>query len=147
MPKKKTHKLIVNYTIPYFVFCISSTEKGFVVSNELNGLLELNLSLSKQIELLMGGNIKTFETFSFQPEDLSLMYTLISISSKTGSLMENYRNLDYFLIISGTDISTIMKPDIIRKMKSPLLITFTEIEIKLKKEKEVFQEILQQLWL
>jgi hypothetical protein len=147
MQKKKSHKLIVNYTIPFVVFGIASNEKGFVVSNELNTLLELNLSLTNQIEIIIGGNVKLFETFSFKSEDSVLVYSLISISSKAGPLLENYRNLDYFLIFSGTEISTINKEQIIEKIKSPLFLIFTEVEISSKKEKEVFQTILQQIWI
>ena len=147
MPKKKTHKLVVNYTIPYFVFGIVSGEKGFVVSNELNSLLELKLRLFNQIELIISGNAKSFETFSFKPEDSGVIYSLISISSKTGSLIEPYRNLDYFLVVSGTESPTINKKQIIENIKSPLILAFSEIVIKAKKEKEIFQEILQQIWI
>ncbi len=147
MPKKKPQKLIVNYTIPYFVFGIVSGEKGFVISNELNNLLHLKLRLFNQIELLISGNVKFFETFSFKPEDTSLTYSLISTSSKTGPLIELYRNIDYFLIISGTESATIHKKEIIGKIKSPLILAVSELEIKGKKEKEILQEILQQIWI
>lgn len=147
MPKKKSHKLVVNYSIPFMVYGISSNEKGFIISNELNNLIEIKLSLSKQIELLIAGNVKFFETFSFKNEDSGIMYSLISISSKAGPLIEFYKNLDYFLIISGTESSAINKKQIIEKIKSPLILAFSEIEVKAKKEKEVFQEILQQIWI
>jgi hypothetical protein len=147
MPKKKTHKLVVNYTIPYFIFGIVSCEKGVIVSNELNCLFELKLSLFNPIEIQAGGNIKSFERFSCQFDDSDINYSLISISSKTGPLIETYRDIDYFLIISGTESATINKEQILEKINSPLILAFSEIVIKTKKEKEFFQEILQQIWI
>ena len=105
------------------------------------------IRLFNQIELIISGNAKSFETFSFKPEDSGVIYSLISISSKTGSLIEPYRNLDYFLVVSGTESPTINKKQIIENIKSPLILAFSEIVIKAKKEKEIFQEILQQIWI
>ncbi|MBI5539767.1 MAG: hypothetical protein HY951_06885 [Bacteroidia bacterium] len=146
MAKKKSHKLIVNYSIPFTVFGIISSEKGFVVSNELNNLLNTNLSLTKQIELIINGNVKLFDAFSFRTDDTGMMYSLLSISSSTGPLIEFYKNIDYFLIISGT-IETINVKEIINNIKSPIFLAVSRVEIKQKKEKEIFQEILQQLWI
>ena len=101
----------------------------------------------EEIELLIGGNIKLFEAFSYKPDDSNIMYSIVSISSKTGPLIENYRNLDYFFIISGVESATINKRQIIDKVKSPIFMTSTVVEIKLKKEKDFFQTILQQLWI
>lgn len=147
MAKKKSHKLIVNYSIPFNVFGIVSDEKGFVVSNELNNLLNINLRLTKQIELTVSGSVKLFDAFSFKTDDSSIIYSLISISSSTGPLIEFYKNVDYFLIVSGTEATVLNKKDIKNNIKSPLFLAISDVDIKIKKEKEIFQEILQQLWI
>ena len=135
MPKKKTHKVIVNYTIPFSVIGIASNKKTFVVSNELNRLLEINLSLVHPVELLINENKKIFDTFSFQPDEADCIFSLISNHGTSGSLLENYHNLDYFFIISGSEQTNIDIVKILKNNKSSVFLAVTEIVIKAKKRK------------
>lgn len=142
--KKATIKLDVNFDIPFFAFGISSSEKILAVSIEFNKLLELNLSLSKSIEIKRINNI-VFNVFSFYNHDNDVNYFLIANKSKDGCLFDIYKNIDYLFIVSSNEQKTINTNEMLKKIKSKIFLLVTELKISTKKEKKIINDLLYQL--
>jgi len=144
--KKTSSKLIVNFDISYSLFGISSSEQIFVASIELNKLIKINLSLCKSLELKRNSNLLSFSTFSFNNHDCNLNYSLISNKTKDGFLLENYKNLDYLFIVSSNEQNMLFKQDLFKKLRSEIFIVVSELKLTNKKEIELINNVLYQLW-
>lgn len=147
MPIKKTNnKLTASFNISFLLFGISSSEKIFVASIELNKLINICLSLCKPLEIVQNNNKLSFSTFSFNNIDSGLNFSLISNKSKDGFLLDSYRNLDYLFIVSSNEQNVLYKQDLLKKMQSEIFIVASEIKITNKKERETINNLLYQLW-
>lgn len=136
----------MNFDILFLTFGISTSEKIFVASIELNKLVKINLSLCKSVELERNNNKLSFSTFSFNNDDCNLNYSLISNKTKDGCLLENYKNLDYLFIVSSNEQNMLFKQDLLKKLHSEIFIVVSELKLTNKKEIELINNILYQLW-
>jgi hypothetical protein len=117
-----------------------------VVSNELNRILDINLIQLQTIKFLNGETSKEFNAYNYFSEENNFMFSILSNHGTEGALIENYRTLDYFLIISGEN-QPIADNQTIKKIKeSQLFLAASYLSIKSQKENRIFQEIVNQLW-
>jgi len=99
--KKKKHKLTFQLDFNFFLLGISSSENDYRLSWEINKILEISLrkgtdhiTKRKEIE-------QVFLVYTFNDEEGYLQYFLIANKSENGYLIEELRNIDYFLQIHG----------------------------------------------
>lgn len=146
MESKIVHKLKMHKPISFLVAGIASHEKIFVVSNELNRLFNINLENLQTVEIIKGVVYKKFNAYSYTCEESGFLYSILSNQSSEGVLIDNYKTLDYFFIISGDSQPTDDNMHISKLKKSKLFLASTYLEISSPKEKKMFQEIISQLW-
>ena len=115
--KKKKHKLTFQLDFDFFLLGISSSENDYRLSWEMNKALEISLKKNadhitkkKEIE-------QVFLVYTFYDEEVFLQYSLIANKSEKGYLIEELRNIDYFLQIHG-DLSDNQKQQIISSIKN-----------------------------
>ena len=115
--KKKKHKLTFQPDFSFFLLGISSSENDYRLSWEMNKALEISLkkgtdhiTKKKEIE-------QVFLVYTFYDEEVFLQYSLIANKSEKGYLIEELRNIDYFLQIHG-DLSDNQKQQIISSIKN-----------------------------
>ena len=115
--KKKKHKLTFQLDFNFFLLGISSSENDYRLSWEMNKALEISLkkgtdhiTKKKEIE-------QVFLVYTFYVEEVFLQYSLIANKSEKGYLIEELRNIDYFLQIHG-DLSDNQKQQIISSIKN-----------------------------
>ncbi len=115
--KKKKHKLTFQLDFDFFLLGISSSENDYRLSWEMNKALEISLkkgtdhiTKKKEIE-------QVFLVYTFYDEEVFLQYSLIANKSEKGYLIEELRNIDYFLQIHG-DLSDNQKQQIISSIKN-----------------------------
>jgi len=146
MGGKIVHKLKIQKPISFLVAGISSHEKIFIVSNELNRLFNIKLDGLQTIDSLKGDTLKHFNAYSYTSEESGFLYSIISNRGSEGVLADNYRTLDYFFIISG-ESKPVTENLFINKMKSSkLFLAVSYLDINSPKEIKLFQEIVNQLW-
>jgi hypothetical protein len=146
MGSKIVHKLKIQKPISFLVAGIASHEKIFVVSNELNRLFCINLDRLQTVDYIKGLTHKKFNAYSFNSEENGFLYSILSNQSSDGVLIDNYKTLDYFFIISGEN-QPIADDLLINKMKkSKLFLASSYLDTTSPKENKLFQEIVNQLW-
>lgn len=146
MANKIVYKLKIQKPISFLVAGIASHEKIFVVSNELNRLCNINLNHLQTIDYIKGDAHKHFNAYSFTSEENGFLYSILSNNGSEGVLIDTYRTLDYFFIISG-DFQPVADNLMINKIKkSKLFFATSYIDTNSPKGKKLFQEIVNQLW-
>ena len=144
MGSKIVHKLKIEKPISFLAIGIASHEKIFVVSNELNRIFSINLDRLQTIDHIKGDTHKQFNAYSFNSEENGFLYSVLSNQGSEGVLVDNYRTLDYFFIISGESQPTADNCYITKMKESKLFLAVSFLDTS--KEKKQFQEIVSQLW-
>ena len=115
--KKKKHKLTFQPDFSFFLLGISSSENDYHLSWEMNKVLEISLRKGAD-HITKRKNIEqVFLVYTFYDEKVYLQYSLIVNKSEKGFLIEELRNIDYFLQIHG-DLSDNQKQQIISSVKN-----------------------------
>ena len=122
MGKRKIIKLELDEDYDFLMLGLVSTAKDYRVCFQINKLLELDLSKQKDIELKTSktGNTDHFSFYEFINEDHEEFY-LICNKGKTTSLIPEYKQLDYFLIVKN-QLADLEESDMVKKLKSISLI-------------------------
>jgi len=144
MGSKIVHKLIIEKPISFLAIGIASHEKIFVVSNELNRIFNINLDRLQTIDHIKSDTHKKFNAYSFNSDENGFLYSVLSNQGSEGVLIDNYRTLDYFFIISGESQPTADNCYITKMKESKLFLAVSFLDTS--KEKKQFQEIVSQLW-
>lgn len=115
-----TKKLKLDY-IPEFEFLllgIVSYDRDYRLGWEINK--ELNIDLQRvddhNIKHKKTGREQYFSCFTFSDENTYLDYKLLSNRSDNGFLLDDLRNIDYLIVITGEYYSSLA-----REMKNKLL--------------------------
>jgi len=126
---KKSHKLIVEDDFHFFLVGISSHENDYRLSWAINTHLKMALKRADNLQI-HNPRIKQDQEFSlYQFTDLEtvLHYNLIANRCDNGFLLEEMKNIDYVLKITG-DASKNFPGQLVNKLKKIDIIT-TAFEI------------------
>ena len=99
--KKKKHKLTFQLDFNFFLLGISSSENDYHLSWEINKKLKISLRKSTDHVIKREEIEQAFSVYTFSDEEVYLQYFLIANKSENGYLIEELRNMDYFLQIHG----------------------------------------------
>lgn len=116
--KKKSHKLIYEPDYSFLLIGISSHENDYHISWLINLKLGLGLRKVRNLQIFNKklGETQEFSIYSFENDERSLQYNLISNRCDNGFLIEEIKNIDYLLQILG-DISEKDQEKIINTLK------------------------------
>ncbi len=99
----KKIKLAYTQNYDFLLIGISSDEREHKFIWGLNQLLLVQFSKTENHRAFHKklAEEQEFSAFSFTDEDTLIEYRIISNKSETGILMDELRNIDYFLIVNG----------------------------------------------
>ena len=117
MVKKKKHKLTFQLDFNFFLLGIASSENDYRLSWEINKKLKISLRKSTDHVIKREEIEQTFLVYTFSDEEVYLQYFLIANKSENGYLIEELRNMDYFLQIHG-DLTDKQQEQIISSVKN-----------------------------
>jgi predicted mannosyl-3-phosphoglycerate phosphatase (HAD superfamily) len=120
---KKVHKLEENTRADFQLIGISSYENDYRVCWDLNNCLKTELQRIENFEVV-DSKTKTsqeFPVFQFEDENKYIDYKFIGNRCENGFLVKEWKNMDYFLKISG-EITAKELTDILNKIKKSKLI-------------------------
>lgn len=136
--KKKTHKLSLSAEYGFSLIGIVTQEKDYKISWEINKLLGIELSKSKNLEINTNKKdiIKSFTVHTYLNNDLMINYNLISNKCENGVLLNQFKNIDFlFKIDVENNFNEII--EFINKIKSlSEIISVFEIKTSELKEKQ-----------
>ena len=115
--KKKKHKLTFQLDFNFFLLGISSSENDYRLSWEMNKKLEICLRKGTDHVIKRKEIEQVFLVYTFYNEAVYLHYSLIANKSENGFLIEELRNIDYFLQIHG-DLTDNQQQQIISSIKT-----------------------------
>lgn len=124
MEKKKIHKLSVSRKQDFFLVAVSSHENDYRVSWSINNSLNLKLTRSDNLKIY-NDRLKEeqeFSNFSYDDTELYIRYNLISNRCSNGFLLHEYKNIDFFLQLTG-ELAENQINDIVSKLKQIDIIT------------------------
>jgi hypothetical protein len=141
MPKK-VHKLSEKEDYRFKLAGISSAENDYKLSWALNQILGINLVRLDNLEVYHKrlDDKQAFSQFEYFDEETLVQYRLISNRSVNGYLLEEMKNLDYLLQISG-DMDEAWLENLIEKMNSidGIILAFPLDPTTLKSRKKLLQ--------
>ena len=119
---RKVIKLQLDHDFDFVLLGLVSTAKDYRICFQLNKLLELDLCKQKDIELKTNktGNTDHFSFYEFVNGD-QVEYYFICNKGKTTSLIPEYKQLDYFLIVKNQLFDS-TESELIKKLNSTSLI-------------------------
>lgn len=115
--KKRKHKLTFQLDFNFFLLGISSSENDYRLSWEINKKLKISLRKSTDHVIKREEIEQAFSVYTFSDEEVYLQYFLIANKSENGYLIEELRNMDYFMQIHG-DITDRQQEQIISSVKN-----------------------------
>jgi len=138
MMKKRLHKLAVEPDYRFFLIGISSHENDYHICWAINQ--KLNLTLQKRANyVLFNPKLNTDQEFSFyayEDEESFLTYYLLSNRCDDGFLVEEFRNIDFFMQVHG-DLSEEEEEKLIRNLRSiPVISTSFVIDPRTLKSRD-----------
>ncbi|MBN2520972.1 MAG: IPExxxVDY family protein [Bacteroidales bacterium] len=122
--KKRTHKLDYQPEFEFDLIGISSHENDYRISWAFNKEMKLIFVKTNDLEIESTNKdeIQKFSKFTCLDEDSLNTYHLISNRCDNGFLLDEFKNLDYFLLVLG-EYDNYFIDDLIKKIKSIDLIT------------------------
>lgn len=120
---KKVHRLEESTRADFLLIGISSYENDYRVCWDLNNCLKTDLQRIENFEVV-DNKTKTsqeFPVFQFEDENKYIGYKFIGNRSENGFLVKEWKNIDYFLKISG-EITTKELSETLNKIKKSKLI-------------------------
>jgi hypothetical protein len=126
---KKSHKLIVEDDFQFFLVGISSHENDYRLSWAINTHLKMALKRSENLQIHNPRieQDQEFSIYQFTDPEMVLHYYLIANRCDNGFLLEEMKNIDYVLKISG-DADKNFPGQLVNKLKKIDIIT-TAFEI------------------
>ena len=100
---KKTHKLTTGKEYDFKLIGISSHENDYRVCWIINQHFEMQLNKTENLEVYLADRDlkQEFSLYYYYDEDVLLEFHLISNRCDNGFLIEELRNIDYFLKVTG----------------------------------------------
>lgn len=113
----KKFKLDYNPEYDFLLLGIVSWERDYRLSWEINEILHLDLERVDDhiVKHKRSGSELHFSCFIYYDDNTYLNYRLLSNRSDKGSLIEDLKNIDYLMVISG-EYSDHMAPDLREKL-------------------------------
>ena len=115
----KRHKLGYSDTFDFLLLGLVSTENDYRLIWRINRTF--NFSFAKagnhNAHAKNDENELEFSHYTYNDEDSFIFYRLLANKSDKGALLEEYRNIDYLLIISG-EFSETFITNLITKLKN-----------------------------
>jgi hypothetical protein len=137
---KKIHKLTYEPDYNFRLIGISSHENDYRLSWALNQLLCLDLAKTSDYQVAENADENTigFSCYSFDDDDTFLQYRLISNRCDNGFLLDEHKNIDYVLKVSG-EIGPDTINQLVKKIRANSIVSLAfEIEVdKLKAKKKL----------
>jgi hypothetical protein len=137
--KKRTHKLFLSTQYDFSLIGIVTQEKDYKISWEINKLLGIELSKSKNLDIdtTKKDIIKSFTTHTYLDNDLMITYNLISNKCENGVLLNQFKNIDFLFKIdiennSNEIIELINKIKFLQDVISVFEINISELKEKQK---------------
>ena len=137
---KKSHKLVVEDDFHFLLIGISSHENDYRISWAINTQLKMAFKRTDNLHIHNPriSEDQEFSLYQFTDPETLLHYDLFSNRCDNGFLLEEMKNIDYFLKISG-DANKNFPTQLVNKLKKIDIIT-TAFEInplKLKSRKKL----------
>lgn len=125
---KKVHKLNLEPEYSFKLIGISSHENDYRLSWALNNHLNIELTKNPDLEILNHkfAERQNFSLYSFEDEDTFLKYNLLSNTCDNGFLIEEMKNIDFFLQVFG-EVPDSFMDSLNKQLKSVDVITATFI--------------------
>ena len=122
--KKKVHKLDYKPEFEFDLIGISSHENDYRVSWALNNNLNTRLTRDNDLEIKTTGNeeIAKFSKYAYHEEEDYISYYLIANRCNNAFLLEEFKNLDFFLLMKG-EYGNHFIEDLVKKIKQINIIT------------------------
>jgi hypothetical protein len=126
---KKSHKLIVEDDFQFFLVGISSHENDYRLSWAINTHLKMAFKRTDNLEIHNPriNQDQEFSVYQFTDPETLLQYFLIANRCDNGFLLEEMKNIDYIMKITG-DASKNFPGQLVNKLKKIDIIT-TAFEI------------------
>jgi len=122
--KKKSHKLSVEPDYRFFLIGISSHENDYHLCWSINQ--KLNLNLQKTVNYISFNpklkDNQEFSNFTFEDEERLLSYHLLSNRCDNGFLVEEFRNIDFLILVYG-ELTKDTKEKLIQELKEISIIS------------------------
>lgn len=122
--KKKSHKLSVEPDYRFFLIGISSHENDYHLCWAINQKLNLNLQKTANY-ISFNPKLKDnqeFSNFTFEDEERLLIYHLLSNRCDNGFLVEEFRNIDFLILVHG-ELPKDTKLKLIQELKEISIIS------------------------
>jgi len=118
MAKKKAYKLDINPEYEFILIGIVSFDKDYRLCWSVNKELGLKLVKTDNLEIANDKypEPQKFSVYNYYNEDSMIDYNFISNKCEYGFLIEELKNIDYFLQVSG-EFADNFKQDIINMLK------------------------------
>jgi hypothetical protein len=137
---KKLHKLVVEDDFHFLLIGISSHENDYRVSWAINTYLKMALKRAENLQIHnpRTGNDQEFSLYQYSDPETQLHYDLFSNLCDNGFFLEEMKNIDYLLKISG-DYNKTFPVQLVNKLKKiDILTTAFEIDpLTLKSKKKL----------
>jgi len=146
MGEKKIHKLKLQKSILFQVAGIVSNERIFILSNEIKRLSKINLEHHLlTVESKVGEVVNSFNAYCSGPDEKNIIYSLVSNRCTNGVLVDSFKKLDFFFIVSSESPVEIGK-EVIKKIKGiEMVLAVSILELSILKQKNQFEDIVNQL--
>ncbi|MBI4648176.1 MAG: IPExxxVDY family protein [Bacteroidia bacterium] len=128
--RRKKHKLIYTPEYNFAVIGIASHESDYRLSWAINEKLNFNFVRDENIKISEKNFSATFSIFSYEDKSICVEYNLISNRCENDFLIEEYRNIDYLILIHGNVPSGFTKEFISALKHFEIIIHAFEIDIK-----------------
>jgi hypothetical protein len=124
------YQLDVDYDYDFQIVAICCHSKDYRISWYLNKNLELALEKSlENIEIQLKGNFSIHTVYKYHNANTQANYKLITNRGSNGFLVQEHKNVDYFLIIENNYTEELKQ--IIDKIKSlSIVLTAFDLDIK-----------------
>lgn len=102
MSKKKKHKLQYKLDMTFYLLGISSSENDYRLTWKINKKLNIRLRKSTDHLVQKKGVTQKFLLYRYSDDETYLDYFIVGNKSENGFLIEELRNIDFFIQIHGT---------------------------------------------
>lgn len=130
------YQLEVEYDYDFQLVAICCHSKDYRISWYLNNALGIALEKDiKNIEIELNDSPSIHTIYRFCNKNTQALYKLISNRGTSGLLVQEHKNVDYFLMIENNFTEAL--ENIVHKIKSlPIVLTAYEVELKKLKSKQ-----------
>ena len=135
---KKLHKLVVEDDFHFLLIGISSHENDYRVSWAINTYLKMAFKRAENLQIHnpRTGNDQEFSLYQYSDPETQLHYDLFSNRCDNGFFLEDMKNIDYLLKISGDYYKTFPVQLVNKLKKTDIITTAFEIDPLLLKSRK-----------